>query len=101
MEQSKPSLKERLDGLQDKLKALFDQYGSTAIGVYLVFWVGTMAVIVGGIMLGFMQYEKAGSGFLWALGGGWALSRVTWPFRVGATLLITPWVHKGIERIKR
>jgi hypothetical protein len=87
----KPTLKERL-------KLLFAEYGKLAIAVYVVLYALTVAVLLILVQAGF-EIEGATEGAT-AFGAIWFATRLSTPFRIAATLALTPIVSALIKRFR-
>ena len=85
--------------MKKKLEALLAEYGPIALAVYLVIFVVVFMAFSAAIGTGFEPDGVAqGAGLL---GAAYLATKVTQPFRIGATFLLTPLVAKVIRRGKR
>jgi hypothetical protein len=83
-------------GPRERLKALVAEYGKVAIFVYIAIY---LLVIVGSataILLGFDVESSAGGAGLFL--SVYAVTRVTLPIRIGATVVLTPIVARALRR---
>src|SRR5687768_5635455 len=96
--------------LPPKLARLVEAYGRVAIGVFLVLWLASVVGAVAAVWLGLDLHTLSGAasrfglgevkeipeaaGFMVKLGAAWGLTRLTFPLRIGGTLLLTPLVAK-------
>lgn len=81
-----------------KLKALMNEYGGVAIGVYLSTFVVAMVVFSSAIAFGAQIESTAGTAG--TLGAAWVLTKATQPVRIIATLALTPLVAKLWRRFR-
>jgi len=77
----------------DQVKA---EYGKIAIWTYMTLWVLVLSTFFLAIKMG-VEVEGAGeaSG---ALFGAWVAAKVTQPFRIAATIVLTPMVAKMLRK---
>ena len=87
-ESKKPSL-------QEKLKALMNEYAGVALGTYLGIFVAVFGGFVAAIKAGFEVDGTAGSASM--LAAAYVATKATQPLRILATLLLTPLVAKVIR----
>ena len=81
---------------RDKLKLLLEEYGRTAIWVYLVIWLCVLAGFAFAISAGFdVKGKSAGMG---VLGAAWVATKLTQPLRIGATLVLAPAVSTLLKK---
>lgn len=85
-------------GLQDKLKALMNEYAGVALGTYLAIFAAVFGGFYAAMNAGLQVDSAAGSASLFA--GAFIATKATQPLRIGATLLMTPLVAK-IVRLKK
>lgn len=92
---------------KERLKLLWTEYGTLAIVVFLVLWVGTLSAIYVAVKMGWRQAEVIAAGAASEEGMGktagtfgvaYLMFRFTMPFRVAATFILTPIVAKLLER---
>ncbi|HZA13015.1 MAG TPA: hypothetical protein VE618_00905 [Myxococcaceae bacterium] len=87
----RPSLKERL-------KALIEEYGALALGVFI----GLSALVYAGayaaIALGWRPQSTAGT--VGTAGAAYVAYRLTLPIRVPAALVLTPLVARALEKLR-
>jgi hypothetical protein len=76
----------------DKLKTLLAEYGQIALIIYLVIFAGTIVSFWAAINAGIEVEGAAAQGGTWF--AAWAATKVTQPIRIGATLVLTPFVGK-------
>jgi hypothetical protein len=83
---------------RDRMNALANEYGGVALGVYFTLFFGTWAGFTVAIARGFDGGSAAaGAGYI---GGAYALTKLTQPVRIAATVALTPLVAKGIQRLR-
>ncbi len=89
---ARPSLKERM-------KALFDEYGPVAIGVYFAIFF----LVIGGFALAisFGVKVEGTAGTAGTLAAAWVAAKLTQPLRILATLVLTPFVGKFVQRFRK
>jgi len=80
-----------------KLKALLEEYGRTAIWVYLVIWLTVLAGFALTIKAGFDVKSVSASG-LGVLGAAWLATKLTQPLRIAGTLLLTPVIAAALNK---
>jgi hypothetical protein len=86
--------------LRQRLSALFSEYGSVAIGTYLV--LSLLAIIGFSVAFGFfVTAPESASGVLGTIIAGWVAAKATMPIRILITLAITPGVAHVMRRIQR
>jgi hypothetical protein len=78
-------------------KNILAEYGTTALVVYLVIFTLVLFGFWVGIRLGWQPESAAGN--VGAFTAAYIATKVTQPLRIGATLLLTPLVAKGWERV--
>lgn len=82
-------------------KKRLEAYGRLGIYVYLAIWIGTMATFFVLLKLGVQERvpwlaSHAGEGA--TLGAAWLLAKVVQIPRIGATLVVTPFVARWVGR---
>ena len=83
---------------REKLKRLFEEYGPVAIYTYLVLWLATWAGFAAAIAFGVsVESAKGGAGLL---GASWLATKLTQPFRIVATLAVTPVVASLLKKLR-
>ena len=85
--------------LKDRLKALFDEYGTIAIATYFAIFF----VVLGGFALALtfgVKIESA-AGTAGTLGAAWVATKVTQPLRILGTLVLTPVIGKLVHRFRK
>jgi len=76
----------------EKVKKLFADYGSIAVGTYLAIFAVVLAGFAVAIASGFHVHSAAGSAGV--LGAAWVATKVTQPIRIVATAALTPFVAR-------
>ena len=84
--------------MSTSIKSLLSEYGAVALTVYLVIFALTLAGFAIAIQLGFKPSGAGGQAGL--LVAAYVATKVTQPIRIGATILLTPLVAKGWERLR-
>lgn len=82
---------------QEKLKRLFEAYGTIAIATYFVLY----GLVIGGIAAAIYFFgwkPESAAGTAGVLGAAWVVSRLTMIPRVVATVVLTPVVAKLMGR---
>jgi hypothetical protein len=83
---------------QERLKALFAEYGRIAIWTYLALFVLVFVAFALAISLGFeIESARGGAGLL---GASYLATKVSQPLRIFATLLLTPLLARLFRRRK-
>jgi hypothetical protein len=81
--------------LKTRYQDLVAEYGKVAIGTYLVLffgtWIGFWVAIRTGVDV---SSAAAGAG---TVGGAYVATKLTQPVRIGATLLLTPFVMRALH----
>lgn len=86
--------------LRQRLSELFSEYGSTAIGTYLV--LSLLAIIGFSIAFGFfVTAPESATGVFGTIVAGWVAAKATMPIRILITLALTPGVAHVMRRIQR
>lgn len=80
------------------IKSLLAEYGAVALTVYLVIFVSTLASFAIGIQLGWKPSGTGGQAGLFV--AAWVATKLTQPIRIAATILLTPFVAKGWQRLR-
>ena len=86
------------DLVKKTVQNLLAEYGTVAVVVYFTIFFATLAGFWLAIRLGWRPSSAAGSVGTWA--AAYIATKLTQPIRIGATLLITPFVAKLYERIR-
>jgi hypothetical protein len=82
--------------LKVKLQDLFEEYGKVAIWTYVVLWASVLIAYAIAIQLGVeIEGAAATGGVLFA---AWVAVKVTQPVRIVATLVLTPFLARFINR---
>ena len=68
-----------------------------ALGVFAVLWVGTLATLYTAVSMGWRPESAAGHTGTFAT--AYVAFRLTLPFRIGATLILTPVLAKVLEKL--
>jgi hypothetical protein len=83
-----------------RIKARFKQvqkeYGKIAIGTYLVIFVAVLGGFAVAIKMGYAV--EGASGTTGVLFGAWLATKLTQPFRVAATIGLTPFVARVLRK---
>lgn len=82
--------------LKDRIAALAQEYGPTALVVYLVIFAAVFASFATGISMGFEPESAAGSAGV--IGAAWVATKVTQPFRIMGTFILTPIAARVFRR---
>jgi hypothetical protein len=82
----------------DKLKALLARYGRLALVTYLAIFLLVYAGFYMAIAAGFQPEGVGGS--VGTLGAAYLATKLTQPLRIGATLLLTPFVDALLGRLR-
>lgn len=85
--------------MRKSLKELVVEYGAVALVIYLTTTCLVYAGVWFAIQLGWKPTGVIGGAGLWV--GAWMLTKVTQPFRIAATIAITPFVARLYERMTR
>jgi hypothetical protein len=85
--------------LKDRLKRLVEEYGATAIGVFLALWVLVFAGACVAIAYGWRPQSTAGT--VGTVAAAYVVLRLTLPIRVPATLVLTPLVARAMKRLRQ
>jgi phosphate/sulfate permease len=85
--------------LTQRLKTMFETYGTLAIVVYLVIYALTWAGFAAAGFIGVGHSETA-TGTAGIIGAAWVAAKLTQPIRIGATLVLTPVVAKVRARFR-
>jgi hypothetical protein len=78
--------------MKEKLSKLLSEYGSIAITIYFVIFGLVFAGFALAISAG-VQVDSAAEG-AGTIGAAWLATKLTQPFRIGATILLTPIVAR-------
>lgn len=81
------------------MKAIFAEYGTLAIVVYLILFALVLAGFTVAIALGIETQSAAGSAG--TLAAAWLATKLTQPLRIVATLAITPLAARGLKQLRR
>lgn len=82
--------------VKDRLKKLVTDYGKVALVVYFVIFVVVYLSFLVSMSAGLGETDTAGT--VGTAGAAWLATKVTQPFRIGATLLFTPLVARLFKR---
>lgn len=83
--------------MRKTLKAIFAEYGAIAVVLYLVIFFAVFGGFWMGIKMGFRPMGVGGS--VGAVTAAYLATKLTQPLRIGLTILLTPIVARGWERI--
>lgn len=75
---------------KERLKKLLNEYGSLALTIYFAIFAVVLVGFALAIQLGVQVESAAGKAGIW--GTAWVATKVTQPFRILATLALTPLV---------
>lgn len=89
--------KSRWSAAKERLRRLVREYGSLALGVFIVLWVGTLGTIYTAVKMGWSPDSTAGQTGTFAI--AYVFFRFTLPFRIGATVVLTPLVARILEKL--
>ena len=78
---------------------LLAEYGTVAVVVYFVIFFAVLGGFWVAIRFGWRPSTAAGS--VGTFAAAYIATKITQPLRIGATLLITPFVAKLYERVRR
>lgn len=81
---------------KSRFEALQREYGKVALGTYLVLWAAVLIASGVAIKLGYEFDGMSETGGI--LLGSWVAAKVTQPFRIAATVALTPLVAKILRR---
>ena len=81
---------------KSRFEALQREYGKVALGTYLVLWAAVLIASGVAIKLGYEFDGMSETGGI--LLGSWVAAKVTQPFRIAATVALTPLVAKVLRR---
>jgi hypothetical protein len=84
------------DVTREKFSALLQEYGRVAVWVYVVIWLTVLTGFALAISAG--MDIKGGPAGMGVLGAAWVATKLTQPFRIGGTLLLTPVVAAGVKK---
>jgi len=84
--------------MKERLKTLMAEFGKVAIVVWFTIFGLSIATFFTLITLGFEVEGAAGSGG--TLLGAYLATQVIKPLRIGATLVLTPLVAAGLDRMR-
>lgn len=91
-----PAAGPRRPPAKERLRLLWEEYGTVGVVVFAVLWVGTLGVIYTAVKLGWRPESAAGEAG--TFGMAYVIFRFTLPVRIGATLVLTPLVAKVLEK---
>ena len=80
-----------------RLKSLLSEYGPIALGTYLAIFALVLTSFAVAISMG-MEIESA-TGGVGLFGAAYVATKLTQPFRIAATLVLTPIVARVVRRI--
>lgn len=81
--------------MREKLRAIFEEYGKVAIGVYLVIFGVTISGFAVAITSG-VEVEGAAGG-AGTIAAAWVATKLTQPLRIAATLVLTPFAARVLR----
>ena len=84
--------------MSQKLQALLAEYGKTALIVYFALFFLVLAGFVAALKLGIAPQGNSGRVGIWI--AAWLATKLTLPFRLAATVVVTPFVSKIWLRVK-
>ena len=84
--------------MRKSIKELLAEYGTVALVVYLTIFALTLAAFVLGIRF-FGWTPRGAAGSAGVLAAAYIATKVTQPLRIAATVVLTPLVAKGYERL--
>ena len=84
--------------MRKSIKELLAEYGAVALVVYLTIFALTLAAFVVGIRF-FEWTPRGAAGNVGVLAAAYIATKVTQPLRIAATVVLTPFVAKGYERL--
>ena len=93
----KPTRKDRRTAAKERLQRLYREYGPVALGVFIALWVGTLATLYIAVSMGWRPQSAAGQ--TGTLATAYVIFRLTLPFRIAATLLVTPLAAKVLQKL--
>lgn len=80
-----------------RFEQLMTEFGPWAIGIYLALFGAVLAVY----FVSSLWWRPEGASGLFALfGGAWLAAKATQPFRIAATLALTPFVARAFRRAR-
>src|SRR5687767_12986478 len=79
-----------LPPMRKRLESLLAEYGTTALVIYLVIFALTLAGFFVAIRFGWRTTSAGGQAG--TLAAAWVATKLTQPIRIGATLVLTPFV---------
>ncbi len=82
--------------VQERLKLLFEEFGTVALGIYFAIWVLTLGGIWTAMKAGWQPETTAAQAG--TLGAAYVVFRLTLPVRIAATVVLTPIVARLLER---
>jgi hypothetical protein len=92
-----PETEGRRPPAKERLQRMYREYGPVALGVFAVLWVGALATIYTAVSMGWRPESAAGQTGTFA--AAYLIFRLTLPFRIGATLVLTPIMAKVLEKL--
>ena len=84
--------------MKKTVQNLLAEYGTVALIVYVTIFFATLAGFWLAIRFGWQPSSAAGSVGTWA--AAYVATKLTQPIRIGATLLVTPFIAKLYERLR-
>ena len=84
--------------MKKTVQALLAEYGSVAVVVYFVIFFAVLGGFWLAIRLGWQPSSAAGS--VGTFAAAYVATQLTQPLRIGATLLITPFIARLYERMR-
>ena len=86
------------DLVKKTVQNLLAEYGTVAVVVYFTIFFATLFGFWLAISMGWRPSSAAGTAGTWA--AAYIATKLTQPIRIGATLVITPFVAKLYERVR-
>jgi hypothetical protein len=86
------------DWVKQRLQALITRYGTVAVWTYFVIFFLVLAGFAVAITLG-MDVDSAASSAT-TIGAAWVATKITQPLRIAATLVLTPFVARGVDAVR-
>lgn len=82
----------------EKMKALFEKYGPTAVALYFVIFGLVFAGFIVAIKNGFAPEGVAGN--TGVVAAAYVATKLTQPIRIGVTLVLTPVVSRIVDAVR-
>lgn len=84
--------------LKERLKRLLEEWGKIAVITYFTIFAAVFAGFAIAIHLG--VHVESNAGTAGTIGAAYVATKLTQPLRILVTLLLTPIIGKGIERVR-